>query len=426
MIVKIIKPVQGGMIRAIPSKSEAHRLLICAALADSETFVFCPECSEDIDATAHCLESLGASMRYERDGFHITPINRRAKNRETGQYMLDCGESGSTLRFLLPVCGALGMKSGFIMRGRLPDRPLSSLYDEMISHGCTLSEQGASPLICEGRLKSGAYDLPGNISSQYVSGLLFALPLLSGDSTIRVSGVLESRPYVDITLDTLHQFGIKVIEEKAGVFNIPGDQVYNSPKKVFTGGDWSNAAFWLSAGAIGSKSITCQNLDLESKQGDRLITEFLTRFGAVVTFGSNSVTVSPGQLHGIIIDAGDTPDLVPVLAAVASVAEGKTVISNAGRLRIKESDRLHTVASLLSRFGADVTETEDGLIILGSKSLTGGEAQSFGDHRIAMTAAVLSAVCTEPVVIYGAEAVRKSYPGFFEDFRDVLGGEWEL
>ncbi|MCL1851834.1 MAG: 3-phosphoshikimate 1-carboxyvinyltransferase [Peptococcaceae bacterium] len=420
MNVRILRPIVGGTVRAIASKSEAHRLLICAALAEGETFISCPERSEDIDATAHCLTSLGASIRHERNGFAVTPIDRHTVSNK--QYTLDCSESGSTLRFLLPVCGALGLRVSFSMRGRLPDRPLSGLYDEMASHGCRLSEPDISPLICEGKLKPGVYTLPGNISSQFVSGLLFALPLLSGDSVIRVTDNLESRPYADMTLDTLRLFGIKITEDERQVFRVPGGQTFRSPKTVNVSGDWSNAAIWLSAGAIGKNAVICTGLDPDSRQGDRAIVELLARFGADTVCTDGSVTVSPGTICGIEIDAGDTPDLVPVLAAVAAVAEGRTIICNAGRLRIKESDRLRTVAASLSGLGADITETEDGLIIIGKEKLTGGQTESFGDHRIAMTAAIVSSVCDGNVMIHDADAVRKSYPGFWDDFNTVLGG----
>jgi 3-phosphoshikimate 1-carboxyvinyltransferase len=234
------------------------------------------------------------------------------------------------------------------------------------------------------------------VSSQYLSGLLFALPLLSGDSVIRVTGVLESRPYVDMTLDALRAFGVTVIEED-GCFRVPGSQRYRSPGGVSVEGDWSNAAFWLAAGA----NVT--GLDPDSRQGDKAITDLLKAI--------------PGG-----IDASNTPDLVPVLAAAASVAEGKTTIYNAERLRIKESDRLKTVAASLTSLGADITETEDGLVIIGKKSLPGGETESYGDHRIVMMASTVR--CAGPVVIHGAEAVNKSYPRFFEDFTS-LGGVYE-
>jgi len=422
MNVRITKPIQGGAVRAISSKSAAHRQLICAALANGKTLLTCPNRSEDIDATAKCLEAIGASVHYELDKFLVTPVNFQTDNREK---KLDCGESGSTLRFLLPVCGALGLRVSYTMGGRLPSRPLTGLLDEMTSHGCMLSEPGCSPLTCKGQLRSGTYTLSGNISSQYVSGLLLALPLLPGDSLIRVTDILESRPYVDMTLDALRLFGITVQEKERQVFRIPGGQTYCSPKICSVEGDWSNAAFWLSAGAIGKNSVTCTGLNLQSLQGDRAVLGLLSRFGAQVTCENNNVTISPGTLRGIEINAGDTPDLVPVLAAVAAVAEGKTIIRNAGRLRIKESDRLHTVAASLSELGADIAETGDSLVIVGEKKLIGGETQSFGDHRIAMTAAVLSSACSGDVMIRGAEAVHKSYPGFFEDFSAMLGGVYE-
>ena len=425
MVIRITQPIQGGTVRAIASKSEAHRLLICAALADCETFIICRERSEDIDATARCLEALGAVIKYERGGFYVTPIELQKINEKIKHHTLDCGESGATLRFLLPVCGALGLTADFYMSGRLPARPLSPLYEEMVSHGCVLSGQGHSPLTCGGRLTNGEYNLPGNISSQYVSGLLFALPLLSGDSIIRVSGVLESRPYVDMTLDTMRRFGIKILEEEPNTFTVYGGQSCRSPKTARVEGDWSNAAFWLSAGAIAKIPVVCTGLDPESKQGDKLIVNLLSRFGANIACEKDFVRVFPGELAGIDIDAGDTPDLAPVLASVAAVAEGTTVIRNARRLRIKESDRLRAVTAVLRDLGADISETADGLIIRGKAKLTGGKTQSFGDHRLAMTAAVLSSACTGAVTIRGAEAVKKSYPDFFDDFSAALGGIWE-
>ena len=426
MKLRVTKPIQGGRVQAIASKSDAHRLLICAALADSDTYISCPTSSEDIDATVRCLEALGAVVRYQQDGFLVTPIDRNAVGEN--RLSLDCGESGSTLRFILPVCAALGIPVSLLMGGRLPARPLSALYDEMVTHGCTLSEQGISPLHCEGQLQSGTYTIPGDISSQYISGLLFALPLLSEDSIIRVTGPngLESRPYVDMTLDSLQRFGISVFEESGQdglIFHIPGKQVFRSPKILSVEGDWSNAAFWLCAGALlpsGSK-LTCTGLKLNSKQGDRAIVEILKRFGAEVHAENDSVTVSPAPLHSIEIDAENTPDLIPVLAAVASVAEGTTTVRNAGRLRIKESDRLLSTSTLLNSLGASVSETPDGLSITGREGLAGGVVQSFNDHRIAMTAAVISAACSAEVTIQNAEAVNKSYPNFFEDFLD-LGG----
>jgi 3-phosphoshikimate 1-carboxyvinyltransferase len=258
------------------------------------------------------------------------------------------------------------------------------------------------------------------VSSQFISGLLFALPLLDGDSELRLTGQAESFPYIELTQAMLETFGVKA-EFDGGVFSIPGGQRYRSPGVVRVEGDWSNAAFWLGAGAIGSGSVACAGLDLKSRQGDRAILDILTQFSAKVEGNASAVTVSNGKLRGVEIDARDIPDLVPVLAVIAAAAEGPTVIRNAGRLRAKESDRLASVTAVLRALGADANETDDGLVIHGGAAFRGGEVLSYGDHRIVMAAAVAATVCAEPVVIHGAEAVNKSYPGFFDDLRS-LGG----
>ena len=416
MDVKITKPLGGGRVRAIPSKSFAHRLLICSALADFDTYIECGETSDDIDATVECLESLGACIRYDGTGFEVSPVPLALSDEKI---MQNCGESGSTLRFMLPVCCALGVPAEFVMRGRLPERPMSPLLEQLASHGCVTSKSAGS-LHCRGMLKSGAYELPGNISSQFISGLLFALPLLYGNSVIGVEGRESSMPYINMTLDALGSFGIR-IEREYGSYRINGGQQYSTPGTVGVEGDWSNAAFWLCAGAIGAGGVTCTGLNLDSYQGDKDIAQLLERFGADLVYGNDSVTVTPAKLHGIRIDAGDTPDLVPALSIAAAVAEGETVIYNAGRLKIKESDRLTAVMETLRGLGADITVTPDGLKIRGKNALNGGAVASFGDHRIAMMAAIASTVCKNPVTICNAGAVTKSYPGFFRDF-ESLGG----
>jgi 3-phosphoshikimate 1-carboxyvinyltransferase len=315
---------------------------------------------------------------------------------------LPCGESGSTFRFLLPVVGALGRKASFILEGRLPERPLSPLYEELVRHGCKLSPQGANPFTIEGQLTPGSYTLDGGVSSQFISGLLFALPLLGGDSTISLTGKAESLPYIEMTLDTLKTFQINIgYDGKA--FTIPGRQKYISPGTVQVEGDWSNAAFWLCAGAVSGNTVTVTGLDPHSKQGDRAVAEILGRFGK--------------DLHGIEIDAANIPDLVPILSVVAAAAKGPTRIYNAGRLRDKESDRLAAIRDVLGKLGADIRETEDGLVINGGKPLTGGTVSSWGDHRIAMSAAIAAVLCAGPVIIQGAEAADKSYPTFFDERR---------
>jgi len=420
--VKISPGGLNGVVRAIPSKSQAHRALICAALADKTTTIECEGGSEDIAATAECLSALGAKIEREPGSYTVHPLKREGNNDTAA---LDCGESGSTFRFMLPVVGALGRRSSFILKGRLPERPLSPLYEELVRHGCELSPQGTVPFCAEGRLAPGRYSLDAGVSSQFISGLLFALPLLDGDSELQLTGQAESFPYIELTLAMLEIFGIKA-EFKNDVFFIPGGQTYRSPGKAHVEGDWSNAAFWLCAGAVGKERITCTGLNLKSRQGDRAVLDILKNFGANIEIKENAsaVTVSGGKLRGIEIDARDIPDLVPILSVVGAVAEGPTVIRNAARLRTKESDRLAAVSAVLRAVGADADETEDGLVIHGPAAFKGGEVSSCGDHRIAMAAAIAASVCADKVVIQNAHAVNKSYPGFFDDLR-LLGGEVE-
>ena len=415
MDIRVFPGQLHGVIKAIPSKSQAHRALICAALSDRPTRIECGGESEDITATAACLAALGAEIRKEDWGFCVSPLPRIF-----APAVLPCGESGSTFRFMLPIVCALGRSVSFMPKGRLPERPLSPLYEELVRSGCELSPQGSVPFYASGQLSPGQYTLDAGVSSQFISGLLFALPLLDGDSELLLNGHIESFPYIELTLAMLDAFGIKTTFSGA-MFSIPGRQEYHSPGTVRIEGDWSNAAFWLGAGAVSTGSVTCTGLDLQSAQGDREILDILRRFGAQVEADNTSVTVSGGKLRGIEIDARNIPDLVPIMAVVASLAEGVTVIKNAGRLRGKESDRLAAVSGVLNGLGADVSETKDGLLIRGGSTPTGGEAPSWGDHRIAMAAAVAATVCSMPVDIKGAEAVRKSYPEFFNDLVS-LGG----
>lgn len=418
MRITIQRPPRGGETAAIPSKSHAHRALIAAALADAETKIACRETNEDILATVRCLQALGARIAYDHGTFSVLPLSRPVGGEPRS---LDCGQSGSTLRFMLPVASALGANAELIMRARLPQRPLSPLYEELAAHGCVLSPQGQSPLAVSGQLTGGAYTIAGNVSSQFITGLLLALPLLKEDSRIDVTGELESRPYVDITLKTLSDFGIE-ITQRGGGFIIRGSQRFVSPGKLAVEGDWSNAACWLALGALGKEPVTVTGLDLQSPQGDKAFLEFLARFGAKIEAGAGVITVSGGDLHGIDADVRACPDLVPMIAAVALAAIGRTRIQNAARLRLKECDRLHVITNTLRALGARTQETPDGLTIDGGHQLHGATVASEDDHRIVMMAAVVSALCEGGVEIEGAEAVNKSYPRFFEDFR-TLGGE---
>lgn len=394
---------------AISSKSEAHRALICAAFSKGNTDIICNNSSDDINATVNCLARIGTKIARTQNGFSVIPTNDFKKNIE-----IDCGESGSTLRFLLPAVSALGIECDIYMHGRLPHRPLSPLYELLANHGVSLSKQGTNPLHVKGKFDAGDYEIAGDVSSQFISGLLFALCILGKRSNVSITGNLESEPYVNITVQTLRQFGAD-IKRSGNTFQIYPSTL-TSPKTFTVGGDWSNSAFFLCAGAIGGKAVCVHGLNLSSEQGDKEIMNILRCMGANVTTNDGCVVASKGILHGIKIDASQIPDLVPVLATVASVAQGETVIYNASRLRLKESNRIASVCKSLSDIGANIKETDDGLIIKGKKNLIGGTTDACGDHRIAMSMAVASLVCDNPVTVCGIEAINKSYPNFLSDF----------
>ena len=402
-----------GKISAIASKSVAHRLLICASFADKPSLIRCEQLNDDINATIDCLCALGASIRICKPYIKVTPIS--ALNKKA---ILPCNESGSTLRFLLPVCASLNGEFTFEMRGRLSERPLAPLDAVLISHGAKIEKIESDKLCVSGSLSGNAYEIAGNVSSQFITGLLLALSISKAKSTVEITGNLESAPYVDITLDALMQFGV-AITKKGSVLYIPAVPL-SAPKELSVEGDWSNAAFPLALGIIGGGEISVIGLDLSSKQGDKKIIELLREFGGEIYQSGSSLTARHSALHGIKIDASQIPDLVPILATVASVAQGETLIYGASRLRIKESDRLMSITHVLSTLGADIRETEDGLIIKGKKELNGGSVDSFGDHRIAMSVAVASTVCRSPVILDGAEASNKSYPDFWRDI-ETLG-----
>ena len=389
----------GGSIKAIPSKSAAHRLLICAALADRETEISCPSLSKDISATADCLRAMGADICYEQGCFKVKPIEKPVENAE-----LDCGESGSTLRFLLSVVCALGAGANIKMHGRLPDRPLSPLWEELEKHGAKLSKPQHDVINVQGVLEAGDYNIRADISSQFISGLLFALPRLKGESKIIMEGPVESVGYINMTCQAQEIFSVNCPLDGA-VFHVAADAAYKSPGTAFVEGDWSNAAFWLVADALSEKNIELSGLLENSLQGDKAVVSAIEQIKA----------------GDAVVDVKDIPDLVPVLSVLAAVSPGRTEFINAARLRIKESDRLKAVNEMLAALGGDCTETEEGLVINGVEKLCGGVVDSVNDHRIAMSAAVAAIVCKEPVTIINAQAVEKSYPTFFDDYK-MLGG----
>lgn len=419
MKITLCKPCPHGEIDAIPSKSYAHRALICAALADSTTKIECSRTNRDIDATVSCLRSLGAKIDCSDGIFTVEPIRNAPKSA-----LLHPGESGSTLRFLLPVAAALGVETEFVTEGRLLSRPLSPLSDELIRHGAQIT---SPPLRISGKISGGRYTLDGSVSSQFTTGLMLALPLIekSGDEqcSIELTGKIESKPYIDLSSAVLEKFGVKT-ESDGNVYIIKGR--FSSPEYVRVEGDWSNAAFMLCAGALSEGGITVRGLDPHSTQGDKKIIEILENFGAAVEVRDDSVTVRKRGMRGITIDAADIPDLVPVISVVASAAEGDTVIENCSRLRLKESDRVESVCAMITALGGEIESVGDSIVIHGKKKFAlSGEAEidSYNDHRIVMSASVASILFDGCVTIDGCEAVSKSYPDFFDDFGRLCVGD---
>ena len=391
----IITPKKlSGQITAIPSKSQAHRLLICAAFADAPTMLHCPETNRDMDATAGCLRSLGADIRRTDAGYAVNPVLSLPESA-----VLNCQDSGSTLRFLLPVAGALGVDTLFQMEGRLPQRPLSPLWEEMERMGCRLSRPTENTIRCQGKLSAGIFTISGGVSSQFITGLLLACALIPGESRIEITGKLESAPYVTMTLEAMKRFGLEVKD-----FSVTGGEPFRSPGALTVEGDWSNGAFFLAAKALGS-DVTVTNLAPDSPQGDRAAAELL-----------------PGLEEFLTIDASDIPDLVPILAVTAACKQGAE-FTNIARLRLKESDRVASVIAMLRNLGGKAEADENTMTVYGT-GLTGGTVDAKNDHRIAMSAAIAATVCRKPVTILGAECVSKSYPQFFEEYRK-LGGSYE-
>lgn len=373
-----------GVVTPPPSKSQAHRCLIAAKLAENDGFTLSNLAqSQDIQATERCMAALKAPGE---DLPH-----------------LDCGESGSTLRFLIPVALALRGGGVFTGHGRLMERPQQPYFDIFDAKGIQYG-QTDGVLTVRGALTPGIYCLPGNVSSQFVTGLLYALPLLDGDSKISLTTKLESRGYVDMTVETLAQFGVQV-ERRENSFLIPGGQRYLG-RDMAVESDWSQAAFWFAAMRLGNQ-VQVRGLNRHSSQGDRMIRDYFVDLSW------------PGAVE---IDISQCPDLAPPLAVMAAVRQGTTRLTNAARLRIKESDRLSSIARTMNSLGSQVEEGPDFLAIHGQDVLSGGcVVDCCNDHRIAMMAAIAATRCQEPVTLLGAECVAKSYPGFWEDYK-MLGG----
>ena len=405
------KTVLSGTIDIISSKSDIHRCIICAALADRPTKISFCGISKDILTTIECVKMLGAKAEFLDGSLTVIPCDR---NRIMQGLTLDCVESGSTARFLLPIASAICKNVTLVGSGRLPERPFSPLCESLVRHGAVFSSEKLPMTVTSPVKNGGIYEVPGNISSQYISGLLLMLPLFDEGGEVVITTPLESAGYVDMTVDTMTKFGIEIEKTKQGYKVLP-HQKYTSPDKIRAQGDWSGAAFWLCADALGA-NVVLSGLDESCPQGDRAVVEILERFGAKKIVTENGISFEAGRLHGIEIDASDIPDLVPVLSVVACAARGKTRIFGAKRLRLKESDRLETTRDFLTRLGAKVCVTDDGLEIEGVGKLEGGTIYGHNDHRIVMSSAISSLICKKQVIIEGAQAVEKSYTTFFGEF----------
>lgn len=420
MDIRIEPRALSGELRAISSKSDVHRALIAAALANGASVVRFTTLSEDIEATVRVLQAMGAEIDLcGSDGAYAATVHGITKM--PAGAILSAGECGTTARLLLPIAAALA--DGFTMTGKngLLKRPFADLCDALLQNGTACSDIHL-PITASGKLHSGVFSIRGDVSSQYISGLLFALPLLDGDSEIRLSTPLASTGYVDMTVKTLQRFGISIEKTKYGFF-VKGKQSFIPCGEYTAEGDWSNAAFWLSAGVIDG-DITVKGLDTASLQKDKDILKIFTRaFANFTVYKENEGirTYRSDELCGVNFGGEDIPDILPVLATVLALAKGTSVIEGASRLRIKESDRIATTVSMLKNLGADIEGTKDGFIVRGVECFTGGEVDAANDHRIAMCAAIASQCARGPVIIRGAECVNKSYPTFFDDFRK-LGG----
>ncbi len=413
MTVKIIPSPLCGRVNVPPSKSAAHRALICAALSEGTSRVE-PYCtSKDIKATVSCLKALGMNIDEDKNGYTV------GRGETLKGSMLDFCESGSTARFLMPVAAALGANCTMTGQGRLPLRPMADLTELLRHHAVKVSGDNLPITTC-GKMTAGDFPIAGNISSQYISGLMLAAPLMTDDTHIIPTTNVESVGYIDMTIDAMKRQGVTV-EETTDGWKIDGRQEYK-PANISIEGDWSQAAFFMSAAAIGG-DIKISGLDFTSHQGDMAALDVFAAFGADISIEDNVLHIKKGTLRGIEVNAANIPDMVPAIAATAAFAEGKTVIHSAERLRLKESDRIKTTVAALCAMGIKTQERPDGMIIYGGKP-HGGTVDGANDHRIVMAFSVAAAYAEGESLIEGAQAIEKSYPEFFTDF-NTLGGKTE-
>ena len=432
---KIYPSKLNGEIRIPPSKSISHRSIICASLADGVSRIENMAYSDDIKATIEAMEALGASFEQEGNTLIVKGIKcdterfraseeKNSSVENVGTTLINCRESGSTIRFIIPLLTLFDREFEIKTEGKLLERPMSPYFDIFDREGILYRRSGKSLFIRGGKkIESRKIEIPGDISSQFISGMMFLLPLMEGDSEIIITGNTESKAYIDLTVECLEKFGVKVENTDYRVFRIRGNQKYRS-KNFSVEGDYSQAAFFAVADALGN-NVRMHGIEENSLQGDRKILDILKNFGAEVGFCESALEVKEDKRRAYSFDGSEIPDIVPVTALLASLSEGTTVIRNISRLKIKESDRLDATYTELEKLGADIKKGDDFLEIHGKKYLDGGVTVcSHKDHRIAMMLAIASTVCKEPITITDSESVSKSYPNFWEDF-GRLGGIYE-
>ncbi|MBE6837512.1 MAG: 3-phosphoshikimate 1-carboxyvinyltransferase [Ruminococcus sp.] len=403
MDIKITPNRLSGKVTVPPSKSVAHRLIICAAFADGRSVIENIAPSKDIIATASAMKAFGADITLKDGKAYVDGTGEIPK-----KAVVDCCESGSTLRFLIPVATALGIETEFHGEGKLPERPITPYLEALPCHNVSFDYNNTMPFSVSGKMTAGLYKIGGDISSQFITGLMLGLSLLDEDSEIELTSHLESKPYVDITIDAMNKFGVVISETKNGYY-IKGGQKYKLCSMVCEG-DYSQSAFFYVANSLGG-NVSISGLSEESAQGDKKIVEICKEI----------VYNKKGSLKPFKLDCSDIPDLVPILTVLGCFCDGVSEIYNVSRLRIKECDRLEAISECLNKLGGKVEAFTDKLVITGVEKLSGGEVSSYNDHRIAMSMAIASQKCTESLIIRDAQCVSKSYPDFWQVFKS-LGG----
>ena len=414
MKIKIYPSKCSGEIKIPSSKSMGHRAIICASLANGKSIISNLDYSDDILATIDGMRKLGANIQCEKDRLIVEGIENFYSLKDN---IIDCNESGSTLRFFIPIFSLTGEKISFTGKNRLLKRP-QKIYEEIFKEQNLYYFQDEDKIEIEGKIKAKEYFIDGNISSQFISGLLFTLPLLEESSIININPPFESASYIDLTMEVLKEFGITINKVTPLRFEIQGGQKYRA-KDYKVEGDFSQLAFFAVLGAL-NNDLKCTGVKHNSKQGDKAIIDILKKSGVKIEEIEEGYLIHKGKVKGCEIDLGDCPDLGPILNVLAMYGEGKFKIFNAGRLRLKESDRISAMEEELKKLGVEIETTEDEIKILGKKNYL-GNIEVFGhkDHRIVMSLGIAGTMLEKPIIIDGAEAVEKSYPKFFQDLESL-------